>query len=184
MSEEKIYYRVENIVASVILEDRIDLEKVANAYHNVEYDPEQFPGLVFRLQNPKAAVLVFNTGKMVVTGLKREEEAEIVVNKVIERIRKAGVPIKSKPQIQIQNIVSSGSIGGEIDLELASITLDDSLYEPEQFPGLIYRMKDPNVVFLLFSSGKIVCTGAKKENDVARAVKKLAKELRELGLVT
>ena len=182
MSGEKIYYRVENIVASVILEDRIDLEKVANAYHSVEYDPEQFPGLVFRLQNPKAAVLVFNTGKMVVTGLKREEEAEIVVNKVIEKIRKAGVPIKSKPQIQ--NIVSSGSIGGEIDLELASITLDDSLYEPEQFPGLIYRMKDPNVVFLLFSSGKIVCTGAKKETDVARAVKKLAKELRELGLVT
>jgi len=181
--ELKPTYRVENIVASVVLDCRIDLERVASVLPNVEYDPEQFPGLVIRLQNPKAAVLVFNTGKMVVTGLKREEHAKIVVNKVIEKLRKAGIQIEGEPKIQIQNIVSSGSIGAEIDLEMAAMTLEDALYEPEQFPGLIYRMKDPNVVFLLFSSGKIVCTGAKREEDVKSAVEKLAKQLVELGLV-
>ncbi|MHA1593255.1 MAG: TATA-box-binding protein [Candidatus Baldrarchaeia archaeon] len=183
MIELKPTYRVENIVASVVLDCRIDLERVASVLPNVEYDPEQFPGLVIRLQNPKAAVLVFNTGKMVVTGLKREEHAKIVVNKVIEKLRKAGIQIEGEPKIQIQNIVSSGSIGAEIDLEMAAMTLEDALYEPEQFPGLIYRMKDPNVVFLLFSSGKIVCTGAKREEDVKSAVEKLAKQLVELGLV-
>ncbi|MHA1237689.1 MAG: TATA-box-binding protein [Candidatus Odinarchaeia archaeon] len=181
---KKITYKVENVVASVTLKDKIDLNKLASNCAEAEYDPSQFPGLVLRLKEPKAAILVFNTGRMVVTGLRSEEDALKVVNKVIEIIRNAGIDIKSEPKIQVQNIVASGNLGASLDLELASVTLEDALYEPEQFPGLIYRARDPKVVFLLFSSGRIVCTGAKKETDVQEAVAKLDKTLRELEIYT
>lgn len=181
-NKRDINYKVENVVASVTLEDRIDLNKLAENCSEAEYDPSQFPGLVLRLKEPKAAILVFNTGKMVVTGLRSEEDAPTVVEKIIERIREAGISVKSQAKIKVQNIVASGSLGAALDLEIASITLEDSLYEPEQFPGLIYRAKNPKVVFLLFSSGRIVCTGAKKETDVKEAVMRLDRRLEELGI--
>ncbi|MHA1409431.1 MAG: TATA-box-binding protein [Candidatus Odinarchaeia archaeon] len=182
MADREITYKVENVVASVTLDDKIDLNKLSSNIAEAEYDPSQFPGLVLRLQKPKAAILVFNTGRMVVTGLRSEDDAPEVVSKIIDRIRSAGIEIKSKPKIQVQNIVASGNLGAKLDLEVASITLEDALYEPEQFPGLIYRAKYPKVVFLLFSSGRIVCTGAKKETDVQEAVKKLDKVLQELEI--
>jgi transcription initiation factor TFIID TATA-box-binding protein len=182
MSEREITYKVENVVASVTLNDKIDLNKLSSNIAEAEYDPSQFPGLVLRLNEPKAAILVFNTGRMVVTGLRSEDNAPEVVSKIIDRIRKAGIEIKSKPKIQVQNIVASGNLGAKLDLEVASVTLEDALYEPEQFPGLIYRAKYPKVVFLLFSSGRIVCTGAKKETDVQEAVNKLDKVLQDLEI--
>ncbi|MEM2109044.1 MAG: TATA-box-binding protein [Candidatus Odinarchaeota archaeon] len=182
MSKREITYKVENVVASVSLDDRIDLNKLSNNISEAEYDPSQFPGLVLRLKDPKAAILVFNTGRMVVTGLRSEEDAPKVVARVIEKIKTAGIDIRSEPKIQIQNIVASGNLGARLDLEVASLTLEDALYEPEQFPGLIYRAKDPKVVFLLFCSGRIVCTGAKKETNVQEAVNKLDKMLTELEI--
>ncbi|RLI34275.1 TATA box-binding protein, partial [Candidatus Bathyarchaeota archaeon] len=84
---------------------------------------------------------------------------------------------------KIQNIVASANLGGMIDLEKAAYTLGRTMYEPEQFPGLIYRMDDPKVVILLFASGKLVCTGAKKESEVYEAVKKLHERLEREGLI-
>ena len=182
-SKRDINYKVENVVASVTLEDRIDLNKLAENCSEAEYDPSQFPGLVLRLKEPKAAILVFNTGKMVVTGLRSEEDAPTVVEKIVERIREAGIPIKSQAKIKVQNIVASGSLGAPLDLEIASVTLEDSLYEPEQFPGAILRVDDPKVVFLVFSSGKLVCAGGKTEADVHRAVNDLHNMLEEKGLM-
>jgi hypothetical protein len=83
----------------------------------------------------------------------------------------------------VQNIVASASLGAELNLELAAYSLENVMYEPEQFPGLIYRMKDPKVVILLFGSGKLVCTGAKKEEDVYRAVNNVMKTLLDLGIM-
>ncbi|MHA1754220.1 MAG: TATA-box-binding protein [Candidatus Odinarchaeia archaeon] len=182
MGDREITYKVENVVASVTLNDKIDLNKLSSNIAEAEYDPSQFPGLVLRLKEPKAAILVFNTGRMVVTGLRSEDDAPEVVSKIIEKIKNAGIEIKSKPKIQVQNIVASGNLGAKLDLEAASITLEDALYEPEQFPGLIFRAKYPKVVFLLFSSGRIVCTGAKKETDVQEAVNKLDKILTDLEI--
>jgi transcription initiation factor TFIID TATA-box-binding protein len=92
--------------------------------------------------------------------------------------------ILGKPEIQIQNIVSSAGLGGHIDLEKTTYSLKKTMYEPEQFPGLIYRMDDPKVVILIFASGKLVCTGAKKEAEVPRAIAILQKTLEEKGLIT
>jgi transcription initiation factor TFIID TATA-box-binding protein len=120
---------------------------------------------------------------MVCTGAKSEKEARRAVMKVIKELKKGGIIIISKPELKIQNIVASASLGGMIDLEKAAYTLGKTMYEPEQFPGLIYRMEGPKVVILLFASGKLVCTGAKKEQDVYDAVQKLHKLLEEQGLI-
>jgi len=125
--------------------------------------------------------LVFSTGKMVVTGLREASEAEAVVNKVIKRIQKCKIDV-ANPEIIIQNIVASGDLKCNIDLNLAAVVMEYSMYEPEVFPGLIYRMSNPKTVFLIFSTGRIVCTGGKTKEIVAEAVKNLYREVREYGV--
>jgi transcription initiation factor TFIID TATA-box-binding protein len=169
--------RIENVVASATLNQRIDLNAVVKGYPGVEYRPEQFPGLVFRLKRPKTATLIFNSGKMVCTGAKSEKESKRAVMKVVRELKKSGIIIIGKPELKIQNIVASANLAGLIDLERSAYTLGRTMYEPEQFPGLIYRMDVPKVVILLFASGKLVCTGAKKEEDVYEAVTKLHETL-------
>jgi transcription initiation factor TFIID TATA-box-binding protein len=183
MPKTKAIIKIENVVASATLNQRVDLNAVVKGYLGVEYRPEQFPGLVFRLKRPKTATLIFNSGKMVCTGAKSEKEARRAVMKVIKELRRGGIIIISKPELKIQNIVASVILGGMIDLEEAAYSLGKAMYEPEQFPGLIYRMDEPKVVILLFASGKLVCTGAKKEEDVYDAVHKLHGILEEQSLI-
>ena len=183
MPKSKAIVNIENVVASATLNQRVDLNAVVKGYPGVEYRPEQFPGLVFRLKRPKTATLIFNSGKMVCTGAKSEKEARRAVMKVVKELKKGGIIIISKPDLKIQNIVASASLGGMIDLEKAASTLGKTMYEPEQFPGLIYRMDVPKVVILLFASGKLVCTGAKREQDVHDAVLKLHGILEEQKLI-
>jgi transcription initiation factor TFIID TATA-box-binding protein len=174
---------IENVVASASLNQSLDLNAIVKAFDNVEYKPEQFPGLVFRLKKPKTATLIFSSGKMVCTGAKSEKESRRAVIKVVNELKKGGIVILGKPKIEIQNIVASASLHGYIDLEACLYTLGKTMYEPEQFPGLIYRMDDPKVVILLFTSGKLVCTGAKKEEQVYEAVNKLHERLERDGLI-
>ena len=183
LPKSKAVIKIENVVASVTLNQKVDLNAVVKSYPGVEYRPEQFPGLVFRLKRPKTATLIFNSGKMVCTGAKSETEARRAVMKVIKELKKGGIIIISKPELKIQNIVASASLGGLIDLEKAAYSLGKTMYEPEQFPGLIYRMDEPKVVILLFASGKLVCTGAKKEEDVFETVHKLHKILEDQDLI-
>jgi transcription initiation factor TFIID TATA-box-binding protein len=174
---------IQNVVASASLNQRIDLDAVVKGNPRVEYRPEQFPGLVFRLKRPKTAILIFSSGKMVCTGARSERDARRAVRKVVRELKKSGIIIIGKPKIKIVNIVASATLGGYIDLERATFELEKTMYEPEQFPGLIYRMDEPKAVFLLFASGKLVCTGAKRENHVSEAVKKLHKRLEDQGLI-
>jgi transcription initiation factor TFIID TATA-box-binding protein len=183
MPKDKDSISIENVVASATLNQKVDLNAVVKGYPGVEYRPEQFPGLVFRLKRPKTATLIFSSGKMVCTGAKSEKEARRAVMKVIKELKKGGIIIISKPEMKIQNMVASGNLGGMIDLEKAAYSLGRSMYEPEQFPGLIYRMEEPKVVILLFASGKLVCTGAKKEEDVYVSVEKLHGLLEEKALI-
>ena len=175
--------RIENVVSSVTLNQRIDLNAVVKGNPLVEYRPEKFPGLVFRLKRPKTAILIFSTGKMVCTGAKSEKESKRAVLKVVRELKKSGIIIIGKPEIKVVNIVASANLLGRIELEDCAYSLGRTMYEPEQFPGLIYRMDDPKVVILLFSTGKLVCTGATKEEDVYEAVAKLHKELEEKELI-
>jgi transcription initiation factor TFIID TATA-box-binding protein len=175
--------RIQNIVASAGLNQRISLGKIVEKFPFAEYSPRVFPGLVFRLKKPKTATLIFETGKMVCTGAKSEKEAIQAVNKVAKELRSHGIPLANKPEVKIQNIVASAELNGEIDLENVVYKLKRVMYEPEQFPGAVFRMDEPKVVFLIFSAGKLVCVGAKKEEDVYTAVDKLQKMLEEKELI-
>ncbi|RLE82934.1 MAG: TATA-box-binding protein [Thermoprotei archaeon] len=175
-------YKIENVVASVTFDRSIDLNLIAEKVPYTEYDPDQFPGLVLRISKPKTALLIFSTGKMVCTGAKSEVEVYKAIDKVVKLLGKYGINL-GEPKITIQNIVASGTLNGIVDLERAALLLENTMYEPEQFPGLIYRMDDPRVVILVFSSGKCVCTGAKKEKDVEAAINKLYVKLLELGVL-
>ncbi|MEM0030626.1 MAG: TATA-box-binding protein [Candidatus Nitrosocaldus sp.] len=183
MPQTKPIISIENVVASATVNQTINLNQITQLFPDVEYHPDQFPGLVFRLKAPKTATLIFSSGKMVCTGSKSEEQAIKAVKTVVAKLRKAGIEIENEPIIEIQNIVASASLGGKIHLEQAARVLPRSMYEPEQFPGLIHRMLDPKTVILLFASGKLVCTGAKKEEEVYRAVNNLHILLEEKGLM-
>jgi transcription initiation factor TFIID TATA-box-binding protein len=174
--------QIQNVVAAATLHQKVDLNAVMKSYPGTEYRPEQFPGLVFRIKRPKTATLIFSTGKMVCTGAKSEKEARRAIMTVVKELRNGGIVIITKPDIKVVNIVASASLGGKVDLEAVS-TREKTMYEPEQFPGLIYRMDEPKVVILVFASGNLVCTGARKEQDVYDAVQKLHVSLEEQNLI-
>jgi len=175
--------KLQNVVATATLGQKLDLIAIMKVFRNVEYRPKKFPGLVFRLKRPKTATLIFSTGKMVCTGAKSEKLAQSAIRKVVKQLKNNGIIILGKPEIVIQNIVASANLNGKIDLELAADILDNVMYEPEQFPGLIYRMADPKVVILIFASGKLVCTGGKSAEMVDVAVAKVHDILREDELI-
>ncbi len=181
--DKNIDYKIENVVVTVNVEikEKIDLNIIARKYNNTEYNPERFPGLVMWINDPKATFLIFSTGKIVVTGLRKAEEPERGVDKAIKNLKKAGIKV-SNPEIAIQNIVASGDLHMNIDLNMAAIVMENVMYEPEVFPGLIYRMVEPKTVFLIFSNGKIVCTGAKDKKNLRNALSKLEEIIIILGL--
>ncbi|MCI4336118.1 MAG: TATA-box-binding protein [Thermoplasmata archaeon] len=177
--------RIENVVASTSLSDKLDLQSIALGLDGAEYEPEQFPGLIYRLKEPKTAILLFRSGKVVCTGAKSMKEVEDSIAKVSLQIKKGGQKVSLHPKIAVQNIVASSDLESEINLNAIAVTLglDRVEYEPEQFPGLVCRIEEPRVVVLLFGSGKLVCTGARKPSDIEVAVKKITKELRGAGLL-
>ena len=179
MKLEKREIRIQNVVASASLKHRIDLDAIVKAFPHVKYQPKVFPGLAFRLKRPKTCTLIFSSGGMVCTGAKSEREAGKAIMKVVKELKAAGMIITGKPEVHIVNIVASGSLGGPVDLEeLASELAGGGLmYEPEQFPAAIYRMESPRVVFLVFATGKIVCVGAKRHEDIYEAVENLRRRL-------
>jgi transcription initiation factor TFIID TATA-box-binding protein len=170
-------------VASASLGTELDLPAIAISLEGAEYEPERFPGLIYRLKEPKTATLLFRSGKVVCTGAKSVEQVKVAIDKVIKQLEKVGIHIKTEPKIEIQNIVASSDLGQSINLNAIAITLglERVEYEPEQFPGLVYRLDVPKVVLLLFGSGKLVCTGARKPQDVEDAVDKITVELRGAG---
>jgi transcription initiation factor TFIID TATA-box-binding protein len=180
-----IEINVQNIVASTSFAEKLDLDVIAQSWNEAEYEPEQFPGLVYRLSNPKTATLLFRSGKANCTGAKNIEDVRTTINIIAEKLKKLGVEVYKDLGIVIQNIVATADLKGELNLSEVAISLglENVEYEPEQFPGLVYRIKEPKVVMLLFGSGKIVCAGARKIEEVSIAVEKLSTELSSLGLL-
>ena len=175
--------KIQNVVACATLDQKFDLNAIVKGNPLVDYNPERFPGLVFRLKRPKTAILIFRTGKMVCTGAKSEKEAVKAMKKVIKKLKISGIIIPSKPEIKIVNMVASANLIGKIELEDVAYFLKKTMYEPEQFPGLIYRMDEPKVVILIFATGKLVCTGATKETEIYEAIEKLRQQLEKNELI-
>ena len=180
-----IEVKVQNIVASTAFADKLDLDIIIHSVEGAEYEPEQFPGLVYKLKDPKTATLLFKSGKANCTGAKNIEDVRKSIDIIAKTLRKLGVNVYKNREITVQNIVATAYLGGELNLTETAMALglENIEYEPEQFPGMVYRIREPKVVMLLFSTGKTVCTGAKSVEDVSKATEKLSKELDSLGLL-
>lgn len=179
-NKNDVSIQVVNIVVSTSLEHDIPLEKMAATLPNTEYNPEQFPGLVIRIKEPKTSALIFSSGKVVCTGAKTLEEVSESIKKIKKSLEKINIKITIDPEINIQNIVASGNVGMDLNLNTLAMKLDNTEYEPEQFPGLVYKIPDAKATFLLFSNGKIVCTGTKSEDEVHIALAKLIENLKKV----
>ncbi|MEM7819262.1 MAG: TATA-box-binding protein [Candidatus Aenigmatarchaeota archaeon] len=176
---EKI--KIENVVASTDIKKIISLDKLLNVLEASEYEPEQFPGLVYRLDEPKVATLIFRSGKIICVGARSTAAAKEALKKTVKNIKKIGIRFNEDTlKVKIENIVVAVNLGKELNLDQLAFQLEDSEYEPEQFPGLVYRIYEPKVAFLLFSSGRVVCAGAKSMDAVKAAVRKLEATLRSL----
>lgn len=187
MKKPEFDITVQNIVASINLFTSIELVEM---YQNlidddsvdISFYPDKFPGVILKIQKPKVSSLVFSSGKLVLTGAKSTENVKIGVEVISKILKKVGVIITEEPEIVIQNIVASGNFNNKrLNLELIALWLDNSMYEPEQFPGLIFRLQEPKNVLLLFQSGNLVCTGGKSEKQVHEAVGKTYELLEEIN---
>ncbi len=173
--------RVVNLVVTTDLKHKLQLEKIASTLTNVEYNPEQFPGLVIRIKEPKTSSLLFSSGKVVCTGAKDIASAKKSIYKVIRHLKKVDIDVTIDPVLKIQNMVGSGELGFELNLNSLAMKLKNTEYEPEQFPGLVYKITQPfNASFLLFSNGKLVCTGTKNENEMNNCLNQLVKNLEKV----
>jgi len=177
--------KIENVVASTGIGTKLDLNEVIRILEGADYNKERFPGVVYRTTNPKTAALIFGSGKIVCTGAKSIADVSSGLNKVFDKLKAMGIDIPKKPEIVIQNIVASADLHTVLNLNAIAIGLglENIEYEPEQFPGLVYRLSVPKVVMLLFGSGKLVVTGGKKPEDAEAAVEKIVEELDGLGLM-
>jgi transcription initiation factor TFIID TATA-box-binding protein len=171
--------KIENIVASGAIADSIDLAEIAAKVDHCELNTKRFPGAVLRIEEPKIASLIFSSGKVVLTGIKNQEALASGLAYITKAMKDAGVKTYDRPRVAITNIVCSYDIGKYINLNNLVVTLnmENIEYEPEQFPGLVYRLRDPKIVALLFSSGKIILTGGKNLVDIKRGLDLLEQKL-------
>jgi transcription initiation factor TFIID TATA-box-binding protein len=178
--------KVENIVATMALADALDLDAILAAVKNTEYDRKRFPGLIFRIKEPKTSMLMFTSGKANCTGAKNMDDVRRAVGFAVGQLKKGKIPVYPDPKIIVQNIVAVSDVGSVINLNAVMTCLIQGgrvEYEPEQFPGLVYRVGEPKVVVLLFKSGKLVLTGAKNIEDVKAAAIQVQEELCTSGLL-
>jgi len=178
--------QVQNIVASVVTGEIFDLNMISSNLVGSKYSTEKFPGLIYKLKDPKTAILVFTTGKLVVTGAKTVEKVYEAVDKFLGKLEDIGVKVKGDPKIVIQNFVATSNLHQEVNLSHVAITLGLECveYEPEQFPGLVYRVREPKAVALIFKTGKMVCTGTKSITEIEVALGKIEHELINAGLIS
>jgi len=179
--EDKRYdsLKIENIVASGAIADSIDLEIISKNIDGCELNTKRFPGAVYRIENPKIASLIFSSGKVVLTGIRDTDSLDKGLLLIIDKMKNAGITCFDEPRVAITNIVCSYDIGNKINLNkvVMTLNLENIEYEPEQFPGLVYRISDPKIVALLFSSGKIILTGGKNMEDIKKGLNYLEQKL-------
>jgi len=174
---------VENIIAYAKVADELDIYKISEKVPGFMYDPTEFLGLTLKLEKPNVAILLLPNGKVICTGAKKIEDIEFSIKEVVNKIKSIGIKIKSKTEIEIQNIVASLDLNKELNLSFISkeLMLENTSYEPDQFPGLVYKMDDTGAVLLIFSTGKIVCVGVKNLEDASKVIEMMKEKISSIG---
>ena len=173
-----------NVVASSALGQEVDLESVALDLSGADFDPERFPGLIHRPDTAEATCLVFRSGQITSTGAGTIEEAHEAIHTTVNVLQSLGIEA-AKPDVVVQNVVLSGDLGEPLHLEAVAVGLglENVEYEPEQFPGLIYRLDEASIAILLFGPGSVVVTGAKTRGEAEAALGEVVSRLRDLALL-
>ncbi len=188
--DTRVWSKIQNVVVSANIFATLPLEKLAVILDNSDYTPETFPGLIYKVEDEelsfkKASFLLFSSGRIICAGTKSIKAARDAVKHVVEDLKNVNIEITKKPKITVQNMVASGSVGGKLNLNEIVFLFDNTEYEPEQFPGLVYKLKGEdqlqNITFLLFGTGKIVIAGAKSEREIKDSVKFLRAQLIDVG---
>jgi len=182
--DNEFHVKVENVVVFATLGKAIPMDKISKELVGAEYTPEAFPGVIYRIPDPKTAALIFSSGKIVCTGARSPELAKIAVEKVVKDMKQLQIDLPAEFHTGVENIVASTQIDAKdkLNLEHIAYNLENAEYEPEQFPGLVYRISDPRVAFLLFGTGKIICTGARRIEEIHAALQKFKVSLEALGI--
>lgn len=178
--------RIENIVASTKIEidEPLDLRSIAFGIDNANYDPDRFSGIIYKTTNPKTTTLIFSSGKLVCTGAKNIGDVHKGLETLFNKLRELDIQINNKPEIIVQNVVASADLEKDLNLDRIAFSLgpENIEYEPEQFPGLVYRIEKPKSVLLMFGSGKIIVTGNNSEKNAQLVVDEIVEKLEEFGL--
>ena len=176
---------VVNMVASQRVCSFIDVNEVSYVL-DIDYEREQFPGLVYRIKEPKICILLFRSGKAVATGAKNKEDIETAFNIMKNELRNNDFELFKNEDIitQYHNIVVTTDFshylkGNRLNLTnlVFGLPFQHTEYEPEQFPGLIYKNPTLGVVYLIFSSGRCVITGSKTHEEAQKAEDMLKDDL-------
>src|SRR3989338_54517 len=176
-------YTIVNIVASANLNTTIDLYNLAITIPSVEYEPEQFPGAILKLKEPKVSMLLFKNGKVICSGASSESQIPLAIykaSKMIHEIQK-NVKVQKNAEYTVVNLVTTANLNMTLDLFKTAMESDNVEYEPEQFPGAILRIHDPKLTLLLFKNGKLICAGAKNEELLKKGLRKAAKMIRDIN---
>ncbi|HLC79259.1 MAG TPA: TATA-box-binding protein [archaeon] len=176
-------YTIVNIVASANLNTTIDLYNLAITIPSVEYEPEQFPGAILKLKEPKVSMLLFKNGKVICSGASSESQIPLAIykaSKMIHEIQKS-VKVQKNAEYTVVNLVTTANLKMNLDLFKTAMESDNVEYEPEQFPGAILRIHDPKLTLLLFKNGKLICAGAKNEELLKKGLRKAAKMIRDIN---
>jgi len=184
--EEKntLTYTIQNIVvkSTLNIKSDIDLIKLVKLLKNTEYNKERFPGLFFRITDPKCVVIIFRTGKMILTGIKAFTHIKKIVDFIVKELNKTLKANIKRDMVnsEVVNIVATANFDNKINLDLSAITLNNVIFEPEVFPGLIYKCVNPvKCVFLIFNSGNVVLTGIREEKAIEPALINLGRLIRK-----
>jgi len=173
VGEQNLDMQITNMVASANFEIELDLYSVALNLPDVEYEPEQFPGAILRLDEPKASLLLFKNGKVICAGTQSKAAVEAALQKALKMLLPYAKKTKAfsmKPKYEFVNLVASANLHLGLDLYKLAYNIDDIEYEPEQFPGAILTLKDHGVSLLLFKNGKAICAGARTVEQIKKAL--------------
>jgi transcription initiation factor TFIID TATA-box-binding protein len=174
---------IQNVVASVSFDQQLDLETISRTLPTAKYNPEEFPGVIYHARKPKASMLIFSSGKIVCSGMKSERQAKRAASNIAYELKNNGIVLIREPFVEIENIVASADLGVKLSLEDLAYTLEGTFYDPEQFPGLIYRLREPKATFIIFTTGKVVCTGVRRKRDALKALEVLKASLKSKNLL-
>lgn len=176
--KKPISSEIVNIVVSTSFNKQFSLESLTMKLEGAEYNPETFPGLILKVEEPKSSFLIFSSGNIICAGVRSMDEARKAIARLTKILSEAGYKVEEPTQIKVQNVVTSGTLGGKLNLNVLIMELDNTEYEPEQFPGLVYRPENSHVTFLLFGTGRVVVAGAKSKKEVDEALETLYDDLK------